>query len=80
MVTKSVNIVRKDLCETLENMKLQLQADMDKIKLGTTISYADLIDSLLEAKAEQIEVLITSEGRFEGSKALAGKTIFYQVK
>lgn len=80
MVTKCVNIVRKDLCETLENMKAKMQADMDAVKIGTTVSYADLIDSLLEAKGKQTEVTITQEGRFEGSKTLAGKTILYQVK
>lgn len=80
MVTKSVNIVRKDLCETLEIMKAKMQEDLDKIKLGTTVSYSDVIDSFLAAQGKQTEVLITPEGRFEGSKALAGKTILYQVK
>jgi hypothetical protein len=79
-IPKDVTITRKDLCMKLSEMKDKLQAewltDAENI-MGTTISYSDVIDSLLEPL---IEADITQEGRFEGSKGLAGKKIMYKVK
>jgi hypothetical protein len=75
---KPITIVRKDLCLMLKKAKDKMQHDIASFdELGTTISYADVIDSMLE---HLNEVVITQEGRFEGSKALAGKTILYRVK
>ena len=79
-MVKQITIVRKDLCETMENMKAKLQAEADQVKLGTTVSYADLIDMLLANQNDHIEVVVNQEGRFEGSKSLAGQTISYRVK
>ena len=80
MVTKAIRIVRKDLCKTLEGMRAKLQEEVNHDEEMTSITYADLIDMLLDAYKGHIEVLITKEGRFEGSKSLAGQIISYKVK
>ena len=80
MVTKAIRIVRKDLCKTLENMRAKLQEEVNHDEEMTSITYADLIDMLLDAYNSHTEVLINKEGRFEGSRLLAGQTISYRVK
>ena len=81
MVYKNIQITRADLRDKLEAARIKIQTDIDRTGIKTTITYMDVIDSLLSTGTiTPIEVIINPEGRFEGSRALAGKTIFYQVK
>ena len=64
--------IRDNLYGILRGKKEQIEADTGKL-----FSYSDLIETFLVPTQE---VTINQEGRFEGSKTLAGKTIIYRVK
>lgn len=75
--------IRDDIYNRLKDLKETPGCD--------EISFSKVIDSLfqrianLESENKLIlegtkEVTINQEGRFEGSKGLAGKTIIYKVK
>ena len=57
-----------------------LYAELRTMRIGKE-SFSDVIDKFLHPKSNNLqEAEVNPEGRFPGSKTLAGKTIIYKIK